>query len=74
MWKTVGIATSLAAAAALLAHSVLAQTPAIKGPDDTKAVARIRSLGFTGLLTLGAHHGPHHLALAKGERPAGHAH
>ncbi len=28
---------------------------------------RIRALGFYGLLTLGSHHAPHHLAIAKGE-------
>ena len=37
----------------------------------TEAIpARIRGLGFAGLLTLGGHHGPHHLAMAKGEMPA----
>ena len=35
--------------------------------NDAKAVARVRALGFAGLLTEGAHHGPHHLAMAKGE-------
>lgn len=34
---------------------------------DARTVARIRGLGFIGLLTEGAHHGPHHLALARGE-------
>jgi hypothetical protein len=33
---------------------------------DDEAVARLRGLGFAGLLTLGAHHRPHHLAMAKG--------
>jgi hypothetical protein len=28
---------------------------------------RIKALGFYGLLTLGSHHAPHHLAIAKGE-------
>jgi hypothetical protein len=28
---------------------------------------RIRGLGLFGLLTLGAHHAPHHWAMAKGE-------
>jgi hypothetical protein len=28
---------------------------------------RIRALGLFGLLTLGSHHGPHHLAMAKGQ-------
>lgn len=35
-------------------------------PADAGAVARIRGLGFIGFLTLGAHHGPHHLAMARG--------
>jgi hypothetical protein len=34
---------------------------------DEKAVARLRGLGFIGLLTVGGHHGPHHLAMARGE-------
>jgi hypothetical protein len=29
--------------------------------------ARIHGLGLYGLLTLGSHHGPHHMAMAKGE-------
>jgi hypothetical protein len=36
-------------------------------PGDTRTTARIRGLGFGGLLTLGDHHTPHHLALARGE-------
>jgi hypothetical protein len=42
--------------------------------DDTTLVARIRGLGFAGLVTQGAHHQPHHLAMAKGEAMAGHRH
>jgi hypothetical protein len=34
---------------------------------DAMAVARVRGLGFIGLLTLGAHHQPHHLAMARGQ-------
>ena len=45
-----------------------------KGRDDAKLVARIRGLGFAGLLTEGAHHRTHHLAMAKGEVIAGHTH
>jgi hypothetical protein len=45
-----------------------------RNPEDTKAVARIRGLGFAGLLTEGAHHQAHHLAMAKGEALPGHAH
>jgi hypothetical protein len=43
-------------------------------PDDPRSVARLRGLGFIGLLTEGAHHGPHHLAMAKGEVLPGHGH
>jgi hypothetical protein len=42
--------------------------------DDAKLVARIRGLGFAGLMTQGAHHQPHHLAMVKGEALAGHKH
>jgi hypothetical protein len=42
-------------------------------PDDARLVARIRGLGVAGLLTAGAHHAPHHLALARGVTdPHGH--
>ncbi len=36
-------------------------------PDDTQTIARIRGLGFIGLLVQGAHHQPHHLAMARGD-------
>jgi hypothetical protein len=45
-----------------------------RDPSDAKTVARIRGLGFAGLLVQGEHHGPHHLAMAKGEMPAAHKH
>jgi hypothetical protein len=45
-----------------------------RNPDDAKSVARIRGLGFAGLITEGAHHQAHHLAMAKGEALAGHTH
>jgi len=45
-----------------------------RDPGDTKTVARIRGLGFAGLLVQGGHHGPHHLAMAKGEMPPAHQH
>lgn len=35
-------------------------------PDDPRAVARIRALGLGGLLAVGSHHQPHHLAMARG--------
>src|SRR5262245_25879522 len=41
--------------------------------DDARTVARIRGLGFAGLLVQGAHHQPHHLAMAKGEALPSHA-
>jgi hypothetical protein len=34
---------------------------------DPKEVPHIRGLGFIGLMASGAHHQPHHLAIAKGE-------
>lgn len=34
---------------------------------DPKEVGHIQGLGFIGLLVSGAHHQPHHLAMAKGE-------
>jgi hypothetical protein len=37
-------------------------------PADSTAVARVRGLGVAGMLTEGAHHAAHHLALARGER------
>ena len=41
---------------------------------DAKAVARVRGLGFAGLLTQGAHHQAHHLAMARGEPVGDHRH
>jgi len=43
-------------------------------PDDAKTIARIRGLGFVGLLTQGAHHQRHHLAMARGQEILGHGH
>ena len=45
-----------------------------RDPSDAATVAKIRALGFAGLLVQGGHHGPHHLAMAKGELPAAHKH
>jgi len=41
-----------------------------KNPDNSKAVARIRGLGFAGILTEGDHHAQHHIALARGDAMA----
>lgn len=49
-------------------------TVVAKKSDDAKTLAHIRGLGFAGLITEGAHHQPHHLAMAKGEALAGHTH
>jgi hypothetical protein len=49
-------------------------TVVAKNPDDARTVARIRGLGFIGLLVQGAHHQPHHLAMARGDAMAGHGH
>jgi len=35
-------------------------------PSDAKSVARIRGLGFIGLMTVGEHHTMHHLGVARG--------
>ena len=49
-------------------------TVVAKNPADAKTVARIRGLGFIGLLVQGSHHQPHHLAMARGESIVGHGH
>ncbi|WP_373059463.1 hypothetical protein [Gemmatimonas sp.] len=41
---------------------------------DAAAVAKLRGLGFIGLLADGEHHAAHHLALARGEKMADHGH
>ena len=41
--------------------------------DNVKDVAKIRGLGYIGVMAYGNHHQPHHWALASGENPhAGH--
>ena len=49
-------------------------TVTARAADDAKTIARIRGLGFVGLLVQGGHHGPHHLAMARGEALPGHRH
>ena len=34
---------------------------------DPKRVAKLKALGFMGIMVLGGHHQPHHLMMAKGE-------
>jgi hypothetical protein len=43
-------------------------------PGDVAAMARIRALGFIGLMAQGDHHAAHHLALARGDAMADHGH
>jgi hypothetical protein len=49
-------------------------TVTARDPADARAVARVRGLSFIGLLTLGAHHQSHHLAMARGQTMPGHGH
>jgi hypothetical protein len=42
-------------------------TVTAKDRADVRQVARIRGLGFAGLLTEGDHHARHHLAIARGD-------
>ena len=49
-------------------------TVVARDPADAKTVAKIRGLGFAGLLVQGGHHAPHHLAMAKGESVGAHKH
>lgn len=41
---------------------------------DASTTARIRGLGFIGLMTQGAHHAEHHLMIARGMGDAAHRH
>ncbi len=43
-----------------------------RDPSDSSTAAKIRGLGFAGLLVQGGHHGAHHLAMARGELPPAH--
>jgi hypothetical protein len=43
-------------------------------PTDARAVARIRGLGFIGVVAIGDHHAPHHLGIANGSMTAMHGH
>lgn len=49
-------------------------TVVARNPEDVRTIARIRGLGFIGLLVQGAHHQPHHLAMARGEATTDHGH
>lgn len=48
-------------------------TVTARNAGDARQVARIRGLGFAGLMTEGNHHAAHHLAIARGDAdPHGH--
>ena len=36
---------------------------------DPRQVAKLKALGFMGIMVQGGHHQPHHLMMAKGEFP-----
>jgi len=60
------------ATAAARAHGAII-TVSAANPTDAAQVARVRALGFAGLMTEGDHHAPHHLAIARGDDdPHGH--
>ena len=44
-------------------------TVTARDTSDARAVAKVRGLGFAGLITEGDHHAAHHLAIARGEDP-----
>lgn len=47
----------------------------VAAPGSPAGVAaRIGGLGYIGILASGSHHGPHHLALARGQPMGGHRH
>ena len=60
-WHAVATATSDGAVLTVTARSTA----------DSTTVAKIRGLGFIGLLATGDHHREHHLALAKGQTDHG---
>ncbi|MEP7345452.1 MAG: hypothetical protein ABI877_09295 [Gemmatimonadaceae bacterium] len=67
--------------AAPLYHATVAAIPngmqltvVARRSGDQATVAKIRGLGFIGLLAYGDHHPQHHIALARGEVIAGHSH
>ena len=49
-------------------------TVTARDSTDAVSIARIRGLGFAGLLASGEHHAAHHLAIAQGATMAEHGH
>jgi hypothetical protein len=66
----------------LASYGIVARSDSIPGgarftvvardAGDARLVAKIRGLGFIGLMTVGDHHAAHHLALARGAGAAAH--
>jgi hypothetical protein len=52
----------------------VAMTVTARDEGDRRTEAKIRGLGFIGLLALGDHHAPHHLAIATGRTSEAHRH
>ncbi|HEX6314098.1 MAG TPA: hypothetical protein VFZ73_04535 [Gemmatimonadaceae bacterium] len=50
-----------------------ARITALAQAGDAATVAKLRALGFIGLLTVGEHHASHHLSIARGDAAA-HSH
>jgi hypothetical protein len=48
-------------------------TVTVADTADAALLARVRGLGFAGLMTLGNHHAAHHLAIARGQAIPGHS-
>lgn len=46
----------------------------VADPSDTLGVAKLRALGFIGLMVTGDHHAAHHMAIARGDAMADHGH
>ena len=77
-------ATTASHARQLAAHRLRATSTPIAGgarftvvaadASDARLVAKVRGLGFIGLMALGDHHAAHHLAIARGGAVAGHDH
>jgi hypothetical protein len=49
-------------------------TVRVTNPSDRAGVARLRALGFLGILSLGDHHRVHHLGIADGSMRGAHQH
>ena len=52
----------------------VAMTVTAREAGDRRTEAKIRGFGFIGLLALGDHHAPHHLAIATGRASEAHRH